>query len=84
MTPEAIKQQAARLKRASKQTPLLLSAHSGQGMPEALRALLRSSTRPAASEAIGAARSQPGSPRRRGGGRDTPRPGASGLTPAAC
>ena len=39
MTPEAIKQQAARLKRASKQTPLLLSAHSGQGVPEALRAL---------------------------------------------
>jgi GTP-binding protein len=40
LTPEAIKQQKARLKRACKQTPLLLSAHSGAGVPEALRALL--------------------------------------------
>ena len=41
MTPEAIKEQAARLKRACKKTPLLLSAHSGKGVPEALRALGR-------------------------------------------
>ncbi|MEX2035277.1 MAG: GTPase ObgE [Xanthobacteraceae bacterium] len=41
LTPEEIKQQAARLKRASKKTPLLLSAHSGAGVPEALRALLK-------------------------------------------
>jgi GTP-binding protein len=40
LTPEAIKQQKARLKRACKQTPLLLSAQSGAGVPEALRALL--------------------------------------------
>jgi len=40
MTDEAIKQQAARLKRACKKTPLLLSAHSHKGVPEALRALL--------------------------------------------
>src|SRR6476660_4038516 len=40
LTPELIKQQAARLKRASKQTPLLLSSHSGQGVAEAKRALL--------------------------------------------
>jgi GTP-binding protein len=40
MAPEAIKQQAARLKRASKKTPHLLSAHSGAGVPDALRALL--------------------------------------------
>src|SRR5215467_12267236 len=39
MTPEQIKEQAARLKRASKKTPLLLSAHSRQGVTEALRAL---------------------------------------------
>jgi GTP-binding protein len=39
MTPEAVKEQAARLKRACKKTPLLLSAHSGKGVPEALRAL---------------------------------------------
>jgi len=41
LTPEEIKQQAARLQRASKQAPLLLSAHSGAGVPEAKRALLR-------------------------------------------
>jgi GTP-binding protein len=40
LTPELIKQQAARLKRASKQTPLLLSSHSGQGVSEAKRDLL--------------------------------------------
>jgi GTP-binding protein len=40
LTPELIKQQAARLKRASKKIPLLLSAHAGQGVPEAKRALL--------------------------------------------
>jgi GTPase len=40
MTPEEIKQQAARLKRAAKKTPLLLSAHSGTGVPEALRSLV--------------------------------------------
>src|ERR1044071_9649832 len=40
LTPEAIKQQAARLKRASKKAPLLLSAQSGQGVIEAKRALL--------------------------------------------
>ena len=32
LTPDEIKQQAARLKRASKKTPLLLSAHSGKGV----------------------------------------------------
>src|SRR3954454_4534193 len=40
LTPEAIKQQAARLKRACKKTPLLLSAQSGKGVIEAKRALL--------------------------------------------
>ncbi|AMN39024.1 GTPase ObgE [Rhodoplanes sp. Z2-YC6860] len=40
MTPEQIKEQAARLKRACKKTPLLLSAHSRKGVPEALRALV--------------------------------------------
>jgi GTP-binding protein len=39
LTPERIKEQTARLKRASKKTPLVLSAHSGQGLTEALRAL---------------------------------------------
>src|SRR4029078_3167317 len=40
MTPDQIKTQAARLKNAANKTPLVLSAQSGQGVPEALRALL--------------------------------------------
>jgi GTP-binding protein len=40
LTPEEIKEQAARLKRASKKTPLVLSAHSRTGVREALRALV--------------------------------------------
>jgi GTP-binding protein len=41
LTPEMLKEQKARLRRASGKTPLVLSAHSGAGVPEALRALLR-------------------------------------------
>jgi GTP-binding protein len=37
---DAIKQQLARLKRAAKKTPLVISGVSGEGVPEALRALL--------------------------------------------
>jgi GTP-binding protein len=40
LTPEEIKAQVAKLKRAAKKTPLILSAHSGVGVKEALRALL--------------------------------------------
>lgn len=40
MTPEHIKEQIARLKRASKKTPLVMSAHSREGVPQVLRALL--------------------------------------------
>jgi GTP-binding protein len=36
---DVIKEQKARLKRAAKKTPLVLSAVSGEGVPEALRAL---------------------------------------------
>jgi len=39
MTPEQIKTQSAKLKKAAKKTSLVLSAQSGQGVPEALRAL---------------------------------------------
>ena len=39
MTPEAIKAQTAKLKKASKRTPLVLSSASGQGVPDVLRAL---------------------------------------------
>jgi GTP-binding protein len=41
LSPEQVKQQTARLKRASKQTPLVISAVSGQGVTEALRALAK-------------------------------------------
>jgi GTP-binding protein len=39
LTPEAIKAQAAKLKKACKKTPLLLSSASQQGVKEVLRAL---------------------------------------------
>jgi GTP-binding protein len=38
---ETLKKQKERLRRAAKRTPLVLSAASGQGVPEALRALLK-------------------------------------------
>jgi len=41
LTPEAVKTQIAKLKKACKKTPLVLSAQSGAGVPEALRALLK-------------------------------------------
>ena len=39
LTPEQLKEQKARLKRAAKATPLVISAVTHQGVPEALRAL---------------------------------------------
>jgi GTP-binding protein len=41
MTDDAIKRQAALLKRAAKKTPLVVSAVSGDGVPQVLRALLK-------------------------------------------
>ncbi len=41
VTPEDLKQQIARLKRAAKKTPLVISAATRQGVPEALRALMK-------------------------------------------
>ncbi len=40
LSADEIKQQMARLKRAAKKTPLVVSAVSGDGVPEVLRALL--------------------------------------------
>ena len=40
LTPEALKQQMTRLKRAAKKTPAVLSSASGLGVQEVLRALL--------------------------------------------
>jgi GTP-binding protein len=39
LTPEQVKEQMARLKRAAKKTPMLVSAATHQGVPEVLRAL---------------------------------------------
>jgi GTP-binding protein len=41
LTPETVKSQVAKLKRAAKRTPLVLSSQSGQGVQETLRALLQ-------------------------------------------
>ena len=41
MTPEAIKTQSARLKKAAKKTPVLLSSASGQGVTDVLRELFK-------------------------------------------
>jgi GTP-binding protein len=40
LTPEDIREQAARLKRVAKKAPLIVSAHSGEGVPQALRSVL--------------------------------------------
>jgi len=41
LTPEQLKQQTARLKRAAKKTPLVISGATGQGVTQALRALAK-------------------------------------------
>ncbi len=41
MTAAAVRQQVGRLQQAARQLPLVLSAVSGEGVPEALRALLK-------------------------------------------
>jgi len=41
LTDDVIAEQAKKLKRAAKRTPLLLSAHSGAGVTEALRATIK-------------------------------------------
>ena len=41
LTPEQLKRQTARLARAAKKTPLVVSAATGAGVPDVLRALLR-------------------------------------------
>src|SRR5438132_3122437 len=41
LTPEQLKQQTARLKRAAKTDPVVISAATGTGIPEVLRALVK-------------------------------------------
>jgi GTP-binding protein len=52
MTAEEIKEQSARLKRAAKRAPLVVSAATGAGVPEVLRALVKAieGARPAAAD----------------------------------
>lgn len=61
LTPEDLKQQVARLKRAAKKAPLILSGATGQGVPEALRALVKviDGLQPASAEAGEAAEWRP-------------------------
>lgn len=54
VTPEVLKEQKARLKRAAKCEPILLSSASGAGVPEALRALMGIITKARADEAAAA------------------------------
>ncbi|MEW6256218.1 MAG: GTPase ObgE [Pseudomonadota bacterium] len=51
LSPELLKQQKERLQRAAKKKPLLLSAQSGQGVAEALRAVMEHVDRTRAEEA---------------------------------
>jgi GTP-binding protein len=61
LTPEALKQQVARLKRAAGRTPLVISAATGAGVPEVLRALIKviDDARPADQKLAGAQAWQP-------------------------
>jgi GTP-binding protein len=54
VTPEVLKEQTARLKRAAKCEPILLSSASGAGVPEALRALMGIITKARTEEAAAA------------------------------
>src|SRR5215510_10534748 len=61
LTPEALKQQVARLKRAAGRTPLVVSAATGAGVPDVLRALVKviDDARPADQKLTGAQAWQP-------------------------
>ena len=54
VTPEVLKEQKARLKRAANCEPILLSSASGAGVPEALRALMGIITKARTEEAAAA------------------------------
>jgi GTPase len=61
LTPEDLKQQVTRLKRAAGRTPLVVSAATGAGVPEVLRALIKviDDARPADQKLAGAQAWQP-------------------------
>src|SRR5258708_4260870 len=63
VTPEELKKQKDRLKRAAKKTPLLISGVTGEGVRDALRALVEAIGEPTASgKAKGAAQAEPWAP----------------------
>ena len=63
VTPEQLKQQKDRLKRAAKKTPLLMSGVTRDGVAEALRALVEViGEAPVSAKAKGAAQAEPWSP----------------------
>ncbi len=63
VTPEQLKTQKDRLKRAAKKTPLLMSGVTGAGVKEALRALVEViGEAPVSAKAKGAAQAEPWSP----------------------
>jgi GTP-binding protein len=61
LTPETLKQQVARLKRAAGRAPLVVSAATGAGVPEVLRALIKviDDAKPADQKLAGAQAWQP-------------------------
>jgi GTPase len=63
VTPDELKKQRDRLKRAAKKTPLLMSGVTGEGVPEALRALVAViGEAPVSNKAKGAALAEPWAP----------------------
>ena len=60
VTPDELKKQKDRLKRAAKKTPLLLSAATGEGVQEALQALAEViGEAPVSNKAKGGAEAEP-------------------------
>ena len=63
VTPDELKKQKDRLKRAAKKTPLLMSGATGEGVKDALRALVEViGEAPVSVKAKGAARAEPWAP----------------------
>ena len=63
VTPDELKKQKDRLKRAAKKTPLLISAATGSGVKDALRALSEViGEAPVSQKARGAAEAEPWTP----------------------
>jgi GTP-binding protein len=63
VTPDELKKQKDRLKRAAKKTPLLMSGVTGEGVKEALRALVEViGEAPVSVKAKGVAQAEPWAP----------------------